>query len=79
MLVKLCMTVLVSHYMNPVTLTVVLIGYHFKVSLGRNSLVTVLEGGPSSEWWRVETDQGVQVCTNTPLRHIIHKSGVKVC
>ena len=42
-----------------------LMGYHFKVSLGRNSLVTVLEGGPSSEWWRVETDQGVQVCANT--------------
>ena len=32
-----------------------------QVSLGKNSVVTVVEGSPTSEWWKVETDQGVQV------------------
>ena len=32
-----------------------------QVSLGKNSVVTVVEGSPTAEWWRVETDQGVQV------------------
>ena len=32
-----------------------------QVSLGKNSVVTVVEGSPAAEWWRVETDQGVQV------------------
>merc|ERR1712223_1100821 len=31
-----------------------------EVSLGKNSVVTVVEGSPTSEWWKVETDQGVQ-------------------
>jgi len=31
-----------------------------EVSLGKNSVVTVVEGSPTAEWWRVETEQGVQ-------------------
>ena len=40
-----------------------MVGYnvHPQVSLGKNSVVTVVEGSPTAEWWRVETDQGVQV------------------
>ena len=37
---------------------------HAQVSLGKNSVVTVVEGSPTAEWWRVETEQGVQVHTH---------------
>ena len=38
-----------------------ILNVNVKVSLGKNSVVTVVEGSPTAEWWRVETDQGVQV------------------
>jgi len=31
-----------------------------EISLSKNSVVSVLEGHQSSEWWKVETDQGTQ-------------------
>ena len=40
---------------------------HPQVSLGKNSVVTVVEGSPTAEWWRVETDQGVQVRIHSSL------------
>ena len=38
-----------------------IVNVNVQVSLGKNSVVTVVEGSPTAEWWRVETDQGVQV------------------
>ena len=38
-----------------------ILNVNVQVSLGKNSVVTVVEGSPTAEWWRVETDQGVQV------------------
>merc|ERR1719334_872704 len=31
-----------------------------EISLSKNNVVSVIEGSPSSEWWRVETDSGHQ-------------------
>ena len=51
-----------------------------QVSLGKNSVVTVVEGSPTAEWWRVETEQGVQV-GNHSIRQFSpsHRRRTKEC
>ena len=42
-----------------------------QLSLAANTVVRVLEGRPHSDWWRVETEQGLSgFYPATFLRHI---------
>eukprot|EP00092_Neocalanus_flemingeri_P015398 GFUD01016662.1.p1 GENE.GFUD01016662.1~~GFUD01016662.1.p1 ORF type:complete len:289 (-),score=45.28 GFUD01016662.1:143-895(-) len=58
-----------GNYSHPITTphrrrAIVLCEYRRKsiseISLSKNNVVNVLEGAHNSEWWRVETEQGIQ-------------------